>query len=199
MANLYMLDVKLKGQSPAEYQQIACVEQMDNDYVFGEKQHRDGGKSCRKKKNSFLNGQEHRGGMNISAMFRERAWHNFFNLLITALESLISLMADTVMISMPWNVDCCGKTTAARVKKKHHDGKCFKTSSKHICSNRRPGHPVCFSWLTSPSLPVSLGRRCRRETEPSHDPGCLIKMAFSILVLNKSWPPCPLATPLCAN
>lgn len=47
MANLYMFDVKLN-------QQIACVEQMDNDYVFREKQHRDGGKSCRKKKIFFF-------------------------------------------------------------------------------------------------------------------------------------------------
>lgn len=37
-------------------------------------------------------------------------------------------MADTVMISTPWNVDCCGKTTAARVKKKHHD----ENASKHL-------------------------------------------------------------------
>lgn len=54
MANWYMFDVNLKGQSPADYQQIACVEQMDNDYVFGEKQRGDGGKSCRKKKILFF-------------------------------------------------------------------------------------------------------------------------------------------------
>lgn len=60
---------------------------------------------------------------------------------------------------------------------------------------RSPGCPVCFCWLQSPSLPVWM---CRRQTEEcQYDPGCLIEMAFSVLLLNKSWPSCPHNPVLC--
>lgn len=63
-----MFDVRLKGQRPADYLQMVFVEQMDNDYVLGEKQRGDGREVLQEKQYSilFLNGQEHRERINIS-------------------------------------------------------------------------------------------------------------------------------------
>lgn len=78
-----MFDVRLKGQRPADYLQMVFVEQMDNNYVLGEKQRGDGREVLQEKQYSILffkwpgTSRENE----YIAMFRERARHTVFNLL----------------------------------------------------------------------------------------------------------------------
>lgn len=142
---------------------------MDNDYVLKQKE---GGKS-------HLQDQKiwpvtWRECEHISVVLRERA------------KKLLHTVA------IPTKFDAMGKRQQKEWKRSSVI-KYFKVSSKHIQVNRRRGHPVCFPRLQSTTLPVSLGGRCGKATEPGqNDLSCLIRMVFSDLIQNKSWLSCPL-------